>query len=55
MQLPYSLHKLSRHGSINLPKLTFHPPCGSMRVVVLDGELAVPYTRNPPQRGRTPP
>jgi len=25
-----------------------------MSVVVLDGELAVPYTRNPPQRGRTP-
>ena len=25
------------------------------RVVVLHGELAVPYTRNPPQRGGIPP
>ena len=28
--------------------LTFRLSCGSMMVVVLDGELAVPCTRKPP-------
>jgi hypothetical protein len=28
--------------------LTFRLLCGSMTLVVLDGELAVPCTRNPP-------
>jgi hypothetical protein len=29
------------------PDLTFHPLRVTMRAVVLDGELAVPCTRNP--------
>ena len=30
------------------PGLTIHCFCGNILVVVLDGELAVPCTRNPP-------